>query len=164
MKRACEGAGIAAEITDYREAGGVGGTSLAEKVCELCEKPSKLEFQYPLDASVLEKVETIAKQIYGADGIELTAQAKREITRIENLGYGGLPICMAKTPASLTDNPKVAGRPKGFTIRVTSARVSAGAGFVVVYTGDVMTMPGLPKSPAALKIDVDDNGTISGLF
>ena len=90
--------------------------------------------------------------------------AKREIKRIENLGYGGLPICMAKTPASLTDDPKVPGRPQGFTIRVTSARVSAGAGFVVVYTGDVMTMPGLAKQPAALNIDVDDSGTISGLF
>jgi formate--tetrahydrofolate ligase len=164
IQRACRDAGVEAVVTDYREAGGPGGTELAEKVCELCEKPSKLEFQYPLEASVVDKITAISQKIYGADGIELTTQAKREIKRIEDLGYGGLPICMAKTPASLTDNPKVPGRPQGFSITVTSARVSAGAGFVVVYTGNVMTMPGLAKQPAALNIDVDDSGTISGLF
>ena len=110
------------------------------------------------------QVEAVARRVYGAGGIELTAEAKRSIARIEDLGYGSLPICMAKTPASLTDDPKVVGRPRDFTITVTSARVSAGAGFVVVYTGQVMTMPGLAKRPAALSIDVDEAGNISGLF
>jgi formate--tetrahydrofolate ligase len=111
-----------------------------------------------------DKVQTIAERIYGAGGVEWTSTARRATRRIENLGYGGLPICMAKSPLSLTDNPKVPGRPQGFTIHVSDARVSAGAGFVVVYTGQIMTMPGLPKEPAALQIDIDDEGTISGLF
>jgi formate--tetrahydrofolate ligase len=151
-------------VTDFREAGGRGGTELAERVCELCEQPSELEFLYPLEAGIVEKIETVARRVYGAQGIELTSEARRDITRIENLGYGELPICVAKTPASLSDNPKIPGRPRDFTITVTSARVSAGAGFVVVYTGKVMTMPGLPKRPAALDIDVDEAGNISGLF
>ena len=119
---------------------------------------------YELDLPIVEKIETISKNIYGADGIELTAQAKRDIMRIENLGYGQLPVCIAKTPASLTDDPSIQGRPQGFNIHITSARISAGAGFVVVYTGKIMTMPGLPKRPAAMDIDIDANGNISGLF
>jgi formate--tetrahydrofolate ligase len=162
IKKNCEAADVVAEVTDFREAGGAGGVELAEKVCELCERPAKLEFLYRLEAGIVEKIETVARKVYGASGIELTAEAKSDIGRIENLG--GLPICVAKTPASLTDNPKIAGRPRDFTITVTSARVSAGAGFVVVYTGKVMTMPGLPKQPAALSIDVDPEGNISGLF
>jgi formate--tetrahydrofolate ligase len=164
IKKHCEDGGVEAVITDFREAGGLGGTELAEKVCAFCERSSRLVFQYPLEAGVVEKVETVARKIYGADGVELASAARTDIKRIEDLGYGGLPVCIAKTPASLTDDPKIAGRPRGFKIRVTGAKVSAGAGFVVVYTGDVMTMPGLPKQPAALKIDVDDAGNISGLF
>ena len=164
IKRGLEDHGVDAIVTDFREAGGPGGVELAEKVCERCETPSQLEFLYPLDARIVDKIETVARRVYGARGIELTAEAKRSIARIEDLGYGGLPTCMAKTPASLTDDPKVAGRPRDFTITVTSARVSAGAGFVVVYTGKVMTMPGLAKRPAALNIDVDEAGNISGLF
>jgi formate--tetrahydrofolate ligase len=164
IERACADAGVAAHVTDFRERGGSGGTARAEHVCELCEQPSQLTFLYPLDAPIVEKIETVARQVYGARGIELTNEAKREIGRIENLGFRNVPICIAKTPASLTDNPKRSGRPRDFTITVTSARVSAGAGFVVVYTGKVMTMPGLPKQPAALSIDVDDAGNISGLF
>jgi formate--tetrahydrofolate ligase len=164
IKMSCEAADVDAVVTDFRESGGPGGVHLAEKVCELCERPSKLEFLYQLDSGIVDKIETVARKVYGASGIELTAEAKSEISRIENLGYGGLPICVAKTPASLTDNPKISGRPRGFKITVTSARVSAGAGFVVVYTGKVMTMPGLPKQPAALSIDVDPAGNISGLF
>jgi formate--tetrahydrofolate ligase len=160
----CRDMGVDAFVTDFREAGGGGGIELAEKVCELCEQPSELEFLYPLEAGIVEKIETVARRVYGAKGIELTSEARRDITRIENLGYGELPICVAKTPASLTDNPKIPGRPRDFTIAVTSARVSAGAGFVVVYTGKVMTMPGLPKQPAALSIDIDEAGDISGLF
>lgn len=164
IKSSCERSGVAAVVTDFREAGGEGGVRLAEKVCELCEEPPRLEFLYSLEAGTVEKIETVARRVYGAKGIELTAEARRQITRIENLGYGELPICMAKTPASLTDNPKIPGRPRDFSITVTSARVSAGAGFVIVYTGKVMTMPGLPKQPAALSIDVDEAGNISGLF
>lgn len=161
---ACTKAGVAAVVTDFRESGGKGGVELAQRVCEACEQPSGLRFLYEPDTPIKEKIETVARQVYGADGIELTSQAKKSIKRIENLGYGGLPICVAKTPLSLTDNPKRPGRPKGFTITVSSARVSAGAEFVVVYTGDVMTMPGLPKHPAALDIDIDKQGNITGLF
>ena len=161
---ACRDRGVDAAITDFRESGGAGGEALAKKVCSLCESPSKLSFLYDFEAGLAEKIEIIATKVYGASKVELTAEAKKNLKQIENLGYGRLPICMAKTPASLTDDPKVPGRPKDFTITVTSARVSAGAGFVVIYTGQVMTMPGLPKEPAALKIDIDDRGTISGLF
>jgi formate--tetrahydrofolate ligase len=164
IKQQCLDAGIQAEITDYRERGGEGGLELAEAVINLCERPSDFTPLYELDLPIIEKIETISKSIYGADGVELTAQAKRDIKRIENLGYGQLPVCMAKTPASLTDDPSLQGRPEGFNIHITSARVSAGAGFVVVYTGKVMTMPGLPKRPAAMDIDIDASGNISGLF
>ncbi len=119
---------------------------------------------YDLNTPVINKVETIATKIYGASSVELTTAAARAIKRIEDLGYGNLPVCMAKTPASLTDNPKIVGRPVGFTITVSDAKVSAGAGFIVVYNGAVMTMPGLPKRPAALDIDIDETGEISGLF
>jgi formate--tetrahydrofolate ligase len=164
IRNTCRDQGVDASVTDFREAGGEGGIELAEKVCELSGNTPQLEFLYELDAGIVDKIETVARRVYGAKGIELSAEAKREIARIEKLGYGELPICMAKTPASLSDNPKLAGRPRDFTITVTSARVSAGAGFVVVYTGKVMTMPGLPKHPAALDIDVDEEGNISGLF
>ena len=138
---------------------------LAEQLAALCSRPTpELEYLYPLELPIAEKVATIAREIYGAEGIELTGAAQREIEQIENLGYRDLPICMAKTPMSLTDNPKIAGRPKDFTITVTRAKLSAGAGFVVVYAGKMMTMPGLPKEPSALMIDIDDHGTISGLF
>ena len=160
----CEEIGIPAVVTDYREAGGEGGLELAERVVELCEVPSTLRFQYDLSAPLTEKVEAIATTIYGAQGIELTGEARKQVKRITDLGYGELPVCMAKTPASLSDNPKLPGRPRDFTITVTGARVSAGAGFAVVYTGQVMTMPGLPRHPAALAIDVDAQGNISGLF
>jgi formate--tetrahydrofolate ligase len=160
----CHGAGIATAITDFRESGGEGGLELAEKTAALSESPSRFEPLYSLDLSVEDKVETIARKIYGAAGVAITTQAAKEIKQITDLGYGNLPVCMAKTPASLTDNPKIAGRPRDFTITVTGARVSAGAGFVVVYTGNIMTMPGLPKQPAALGIDIDADGNIRGLF
>jgi formate--tetrahydrofolate ligase len=160
----CIESGVDATVTDFREAGGEGGIELAEKVRQLCEVESRFEPLYDLDTSVVSKIETIARNIYGAEGIEFTAGAARAIRRIENLGYGNLPICMAKTPASLSDNPKLAGRPDGFSITISDAKVSAGAGFIVVYCGAVMTMPGLPKRPAALDIDISDAGEISGLF
>ncbi|MGM0486061.1 MAG: formate--tetrahydrofolate ligase [Planctomycetota bacterium] len=164
IKDQCVTAGVDASITDFREGGGQGGVELAEKVVQLCDADSHFAPLYDLDTSVVNKIETIATKIYGASGVELTKPAARAIKQIENLGYGNLPICMAKTPASLTDNPKVPGCPSGFTITVSDAKVSAGAGFIVVYTGAVMTMPGLPKHPAALDIDIDESGNISGLF
>ncbi len=160
----CMGAGVDASVTDFREAGGEGGIELAEKVSELCDAEVHFSPLYDLDTAVVDKVETIATKIYGASGVDFATAAARKIKRIENLGYGKLPVCMAKTPASLTDNPKVSGRPSGFKITVSDAKVSAGAGFIVVYTGAIMTMPGLPKRPAALDIDVDETGEISGLF
>lgn len=165
IKQQCLDAGVEAVVTDYREGGGAGGLELAEVVARTAaESTGAIEFLYDLDTPIMGKVETIARKVYGAGGVEFNSAAKKAIRRIENLGYGNLPICMAKNPLSLTDNPKVTGCPKGFTITVTGAKVSAGAGFVVVYTGDVMTMPGLPKEPAALSIDIDDDGVISGLF
>lgn len=164
IRKACRERGAEAAITDFRESGGAGGLELAEKVCELCASPSELRYLYDLDMGIVEKIKIVATQVYGATGVELTTEAKKDIRQIENLGYGRLPICMAKTPASLTDDPKIPGCPKDFTITVTSARVSAGAGFVVIYTGAILTMPGLPKEPAALKIDIDERGTITGLF
>lgn len=164
IKNVCAENNLEAIITDYRESGGAGGSELAKKVVDLCKKPGQIKFIYDPESPVIEKIETVATKIYGASGLELTTAAKKDIAQIEKLGYGNLPICVAKTPASLTDNPKIPGRPTDFVITVTNARVSAGAGFVVVYTGEIMTMPGLPKKPAAMEIDLDENGEIVGLF
>ena len=164
IKKICDENNLDAVITDYRESGSAGGPELAEKVVDMCKKPGQIKFIYDTESPVIQKIETIAKKIYGASGLELTTAAKKDIAQIEKLGYGNLPICIAKTPASLTDNPKIPGRPNDFVITVTNAKVSAGAGFVVVYTGEIMTMPGLPKKPAAMEIDLDANGEIVGLF
>jgi len=164
IEAACGELGVPAVVTDYREGGGAGGLALAEQVCAACETPSAFRFLYDLDLGLRDKIETIATRIYGAGSVEYSAAARAELQRIEDLGYRELPVCMAKTPASLTDDPRVSGCPEGFTLKVTAAKVSAGAGFVVVYTGAIMTMPGLPRHPAALAIDVDATGNISGLF
>ncbi len=161
----CLDAGVAAVTSDFREQGGEGGLQLAELIADVCADPTpRLEFLYPLDMRLADKVCTICRKIYGAADVRFTPTASQDLHRIENLGYGQLPVCMAKTPMSLTDNPKISGRPKDFTITISGEKVSAGAGFVVIYTGKTMTMPGLPQEPAALKIDIDDNGVISGLF
>ncbi|MBI3924045.1 MAG: formate--tetrahydrofolate ligase [Armatimonadetes bacterium] len=160
----CRDLGVEVVVTDFREQGGAGGLEIAEKVCAACETASAFRYLYELEDSLKAKVETLARTLYGADGVEFSSLASRQIKRIEELGYGNLPVCVAKTPASLSDNPAVPGRPTGFTITVNSARASAGAGFVVLYTGSIMTMPGLPKQPAALSIDIDASGRISGLF
>jgi formate--tetrahydrofolate ligase len=165
LKRQCEALGAIAVITDFREAGGAGGLELAEQVALACERPGNFRMLYDLTLPITDKVRTVASNVYGASSVEFTAQSAIEIKNIENMGYGNLPVCIAKTQSSLTDNPKVPGFPKHpFTITVSSAKVSAGAGFVVIYTGKIMAMPGLPKTPAALAIDVDEDGTISGLF
>jgi formate--tetrahydrofolate ligase len=164
IRSVCQAQGVVAVCADVREAGGAGAEELAEKVCELCESPYRLRYTYELETPISEKISAVATQIYGADGVEFASMAKKRIQRLEDLGYGNLPICVAKTPASLSDDPKLTGRPRGFSITVSDVRVSAGAGFIVVYTGQIMTMPGLPKVPAALAIDVDDQGNISGLF
>jgi formate--tetrahydrofolate ligase len=165
LKRQCEALGAIAVITDFREAGGIGGLELAEQVVLACERPGDFRMLYDLSLPITEKVRTVASNVYGAANVEFTTQAATEIKNIENMGYGNLPVCIAKTQSSLTDNPKIPGFPKQpFTITVSSARVSAGAGFVVIYTGKIMAMPGLPKTPAALAIDVGEDGTISGLF
>ncbi len=165
IQEQCEQNNISAIITDFREQGGEGGIELAEKICTMCEAPTKFKPLYELETGIKEKIQIIAEKIYGAEGVDYTSEAITEIKTIENLGFKELPVCIAKTQASLTDNPKIPGRPKDpFRITVRSAKVSAGAGFVVIYTGKIMAMPGLPKNPAALKIDIDNHGTIKGLF
>ena len=144
--------------------GGAGGRALAEEVLRLCETPSEFRFSYDAADSIENKLNAIAAKIYHADGVDLTPNAKKQLKQLEELGYGGLPICMAKTQYSLTDDPTKLGAPEGFTITVRNIKVSAGAGFIVALTGDIMTMPGLPKVPAAERIDVDETGKISGLF
>ena len=164
IRQACRDLGVPTEVVDYRESGGEGGLELAQRVVDACEMPADFRLLYDLESGLEEKVETLATQMYGADGVDFSSEAQVQLKQIANQGYGGLPICMAKTPASLSDDPRLAGRPKGFRVAVKGARVSAGAGFVVVYTGKIMTMPGLPKKPAAQNIDIDNSGTISGLF
>lgn len=151
-------------LSEVFEKGGMGGVELAKKVVEAVEKPSDFKFIYPLNLSIEDKVHILAKEIYGADGIDYTTAAKKSIAEINKLGCSGLPICVAKTQYSLSDNPALLGRPKGFRMTVRDVKLSNGAGFIVVYTGDIMTMPGLPKVPAAQIIDVDQNGKITGLF
>jgi formate--tetrahydrofolate ligase len=164
MKKQIEGLGAKTVVTDYREGGSQGGLELAQAVVEACRSESRFAPLYPLELSLEEKVQTIASKIYGAASVTFEPAARRELKRLTDLGFAGLPVCVAKTPASLSDNPKKRGRPRDFTLTVTGAKVSRGAGFVVVYSGDIMTMPGLPKEPALLKIDVDAAGRISGLF
>ncbi len=165
VKQFCEERGCEFAISEVWEKGGEGGIALAEKVLKtLEEKESHFEPLYPSELPLTEKIETVAKEIYGAKGVNYTAAAKKQLAKLTELGFGDLPVCMAKTQYSLSDDPTLLGRPKDFDITVREAYVSAGAGFVVVLTGAVMTMPGLPKQPAAFGIDVDESGKITGLF
>ena len=165
VKQFCEERGCEFAISEVWEKGGEGGIALAEKVLKtLEEKESHFEPLYPSELPLTEKIETVAKEIYGASGVNYTAAAKKQLAKLTELGFGDLPVCMAKTQYSLSDDPSLLGRPKDFDITVREAYVSAGAGFVVVLTGAVMTMPGLPKQPAAFGIDVDESGKITGLF
>lgn len=161
----CREMGVLVSLTEVFAKGGEGGKDLAEKVCATIEeKPSNYQPLYDTALSIPEKLETIAREIYRADGVNFTAAAKKAIAEIEALGKDKLPVCVAKTQYSLSDNPALLGKPEGFTLTVRDVRLSAGAGFIVALTGDIMTMPGLPKVPAAYNIDVDADGQISGLF
>ena len=162
--KACEEKGVMVADSNVFAEGGKGGLVLAEKLLQAMEKPSGYKPLYNLEKSLKEKIETIAKEIYGASHVQYDGTAEKELKHIEDMGYGDMPVCIAKTPASFTDDPSLLGAPEDFTLHVRDCHVSAGAGFVVVLTGKIMTMPGLPKHPAAEKIDVDDEGNITGLF
>jgi len=161
----CEERGVPVAVSDVWAQGGKGGLALANLVVQTIEKkPSNFRPLYPLEMSLKDKFNVIARVIYGADGVVYTPEAEKKIEQIEKLGFGNLPVCSAKTQYSLSDDPNLIGRPRGFKVTVRDARVSAGAGFVVMYTGNIMTMPGLPKSPAAERIGFDEKGNIVGLF
>ncbi len=160
----CRDLGVNVALSEVWAKGGEGGVALAEEVVRLCEQPNNFRQSYDLESSIEEKLEAICKRIYHADGVQLTDGAKKQAKTLAELGFANMPICMAKTQYSFSDDPALLGAPEGFTVTVRNLKVSAGAGFIVALTGDIMTMPGLPKVPAAEKIDVDENGKISGLF
>ena len=165
VKKFCEDRGCEFALSEVWEKGGEGGIALAEKVLYTLEnKESHYKPLYPDEAGLKEKIAAVAKEIYGADGVSYAPAASKALKKIEDMGFGGLPVCMAKTQYSLSDDQTKLGRPSGFEINVRDAYVSAGAGFVVVLTGAIMTMPGLPKVPAANNIDVNNDGVITGLF
>ena len=160
----CRALGVNVALSEVWAKGGEGGEALAREVVRLCEQPNDFTFAYGDDLSIEEKIQAIAQKIYRADGVAFTAGAKKQLAQLESLGFGALPVCMAKTQYSFSDDASLLGAPRGFTVTVRNVKVSAGAGFIVALTGDIMTMPGLPKVPAAERIDVDENGKISGLF
>ena len=164
VEEKCKERGVNVALSEVWAKGGEGGKALAEEVVRLCEQPNNFNYSYELDTTIEEKLEAICKRIYHADSVQLTPNAKKQGQQLTALGFGNLPICMAKTQYSFSDDPALLGAPRGFSVTVRSLKVSAGAGFIVALTGDIMTMPGLPKVPAAEKIDVDENGRISGLF
>ncbi|MBO4919212.1 MAG: formate--tetrahydrofolate ligase [Erysipelotrichaceae bacterium] len=160
----CKELGVNVALSEVWAKGGEGGKALAEEVVRLCDQPNDFTYAYDLNLSIQEKLETIAKRIYHADGIHLPGNVPKQIKQLEDLGFGNLPICMAKTQYSFSDDQTKLGAPRDFNIVIRNIKVSAGAGFIVALTGEIMTMPGLPKVPAAEKIDVDENGVITGLF
>ena len=161
----CRELGVNTELSTVWADGGAGGEELAREVVRLCEsEQGGFEYSYGLELGIADKVRTVVRRIYGGEDIDITPAASKQIARLEELGFGGLPVCIAKTQYSFSDDPKKLGAPEDFRITVKNVRVSAGAGFIVVLTGDIMTMPGLPKSPAAERIDIDENGHIVGLF
>ena len=164
VQKSMEARGVEVALTEVFANGGKGGEALAHKVVAACEKPAHFQFAYPLDKPLKAKIKAIAQKIYRADGVNFAPEALRTLRQLEKAGYGGLPVCMAKTQYSFSDDAKKLGAPTGFEIQIRQVRLSAGAGFVVCITGDIMTMPGLPAVPAAEKIDIDDEGRISGLF
>ena len=164
VEEKCNELGVNVALSEVWANGGEGGKALAEEVVRLCEQPNDFTYSYALDLSIEEKLDMICKRIYHGDGVQLTGNALKQAKQLTELGFGNLPICMAKTQYSFSDDASLIGAPKGFTVTVKNLKVSAGAGFIVALTGDIMTMPGLPKVPSAEKIDVDENGVITGLF
>ena len=161
----CKALGVNVVLSTVWADGGAGGEALAREVVRLCEEEQgNFSFCYPLDCSIEEKIEAVAQRVYGGDGITILPAAQKQIAQLTQLGFAGLPVCIAKTQYSFSDDPVKLGAPEHFTVTVKNVKISAGAGFIVVLTGDIMTMPGLPKNPAAERIDVDENGVISGLF
>ena len=160
IRTKCEELGVNVALSEVWAKGGAGGRELAEEVIKLCEKPNEFQFAYDDTLSI----EAIAKKIYHADSVNFVEKAPKQLEELEALGFGNLPVCMAKTQYSFSDNPALLGAPKNFSISVRNLKVSAGAGFIVALTGDIMTMPGLPKRPAAERIDIDNDGKITGLF
>ena len=160
----CKELGVNVALSEVWAKGGEGGKALATEVVRLCEQPNDFHQSYELESSIMDKLTAICTKIYHADGVQLVGNAVKQIKQIEELGFGNLPICMAKTQYSFSDDPSLLGAPSGFTVTVRNLKVCAGAGFIVALTGDIMTMPGLPKAPAAERIDVDENGVITGLF
>ena len=160
----CRELGVNVRLSTVWADGGKGGCELAEEVIRLCEEENNFSFSYETECSIEEKINAIVRRVYGGEGAVFTPAAKKEVERLTSLGYGNMPVCMAKTQYSFSDDPTKLGAPEGFTVTVRNLKVSAGAGFIVALTGEIMTMPGLPKVPAAEKIDVDENGKISGLF
>lgn len=164
VEEKCNALGASVALSQVWAKGGEGGVELAEKVLEAMKQPADFHYMYEVEQSIPEKIEAIAKAIYGADGVDFTAPAKKQLAEIEALGLDKMPICMAKTQYSLSDDATKLGRPEGFRITVKELRISAGAGFIVALTGNILTMPGLPKKPAAENMDIDVNGKITGLF
>ena len=164
IRSKCAELGVNVAMSEVWGKGGDGGIELAQEVLRLCEQPHQFHFAYELDKPIKEKILDIVTKIYGGSAVTYSKAAEQSIATLEKLGYGNLPICMAKTQYSLSDDASKLGRPQGFTVSVSKVKVSAGAGFIVVQTGDIMTMPGLPKVPAAERIDIDENGKITGLF
>ena len=164
VERRCRELGVNVALSEVWARGGEGGIELAREVVRLCEEPNDFRFAYPDELGIREKIEAVAKRVYRAGEVAFTGGAEKELRQLEALGFGALPVCMAKTQYSFSDDPAKLGAPEGFTLTVRRLKVSAGAGFIVALTGDIMTMPGLPKSPAAELIDVDETGRISGLF
>lgn len=164
VKERCNDLGVNVVLSQVWAKGGEGGIDLAKEVVRLCQEENNFEYAYSLERSIKEKINEIATKIYGAEGVDFTKEAEKEIANLEKLGFANLPICMAKTQYSLTDDPSKLGRPENFRITVRKINISAGAGFIIALTGDIMKMPGLPKMPAAERIDIDENGVIVGLF
>jgi formate--tetrahydrofolate ligase len=160
----CKQLGVNVVLSTVWADGGAGGVELAREVVRLCEEKNDFSFSYESDMSIEDKIEAIVTRVYGGAAINITPVAQKQIDQLTALGYADMPVCMAKTQYSFSDDPTKLGAPEGFTVTVRQVKVSAGAGFIVALTGDIMTMPGLPKVPAAEKIDVDDNGKITGLF
>ena len=164
VERKCNELGVNVALSEVWAKGGEGGVALAQEVVRLCEQPNTFSFAYDADASILDKLNAIVTRVYRGDRAVLTANAQKQARQLTELGFGGLPICMAKTQYSFSDDPALLGAPDSFEVTVRNLKVCAGAGFIVALTGDIMTMPGLPKVPAAERIDIDENGVVSGLF